>query len=360
LDHCYTRTPPLSALGAQLAEKVKSWHWIEYCPACEAKTIARFATVRQFSHSRCTSCGFTFVNPIPDEQALHDFYNSEFYANYRRLEERRIARGEYFSASMYTDMRRLADWIITDGSISILDYGCGPGAFLAFLRDKCGMQNVEGIEINRDSIQIGKQYFNLNIVTRRDELKQTAYDCVLLLEVIEHVPLPDRFFREVAGLVKPGGKILITTPAVDNLLGMFLPRQCQHYTAPSHVSLFTKKAVERLMSRFGFAVERIELDDSVEIIEKAVLSLFYRLDFASPMGDSDRSDSMYVPTALGQLVGRKSRRQIPRCRLPFGMMDGVLRRAVKRSKSVPRNNHLYVIGKKCLKPTTSDDRLSIL
>ncbi len=38
------------------------------------------------------------------------------------------------------------------------------------------------------------------------------FDCVLITEVIEHVAHPDRFLREVAKLVKPGGYVVLTTP----------------------------------------------------------------------------------------------------------------------------------------------------
>lgn len=38
------------------------------------------------------------------------------------------------------------------------------------------------------------------------------YDAVLALEVIEHVAHPDEFIRQLAGLVRPGGVIVLSTP----------------------------------------------------------------------------------------------------------------------------------------------------
>ncbi len=41
---------------------------------------------------------------------------------------------------------------------------------------------------------------------------QGAYDVVLATEIIEHTAHPDRFLRQAAQLVKPGGAIVITSP----------------------------------------------------------------------------------------------------------------------------------------------------
>jgi 2-polyprenyl-3-methyl-5-hydroxy-6-metoxy-1,4-benzoquinol methylase len=38
------------------------------------------------------------------------------------------------------------------------------------------------------------------------------FDVVLITEIIEHVAHPDEFLRQVAGLVKPGGCVVMTTP----------------------------------------------------------------------------------------------------------------------------------------------------
>ncbi len=38
------------------------------------------------------------------------------------------------------------------------------------------------------------------------------FDSVLITEIIEHVAHPDQFLRKVAGLVKPGGHVILTTP----------------------------------------------------------------------------------------------------------------------------------------------------
>src|SRR5204862_8336002 len=116
-------------------------------------------------------------------------------------------------------------------------------------------------------------------------------DVGILLEVIEHIPDPSVFFKSVADLIAPGGCILIATPAVDNLVARFLPSQSPHYVAPSHVSLFTHRAMTALLERHGFTIERMEIDEGVGILDRAAISLLYDLDFVSPRSDDDANDA---------------------------------------------------------------------
>jgi 2-polyprenyl-3-methyl-5-hydroxy-6-metoxy-1,4-benzoquinol methylase len=340
----YLDAPTLRALNKQLAANARSWPKTASCPVCAVSPVIDFGTIRGIQHTRCTECGFIFANPVPTREVLHAFYNSPFYSNYRHLEERRISRDRYYSISMYTEMSRLAGWLGEDKAASILDYGCGPGAFLAYLRDKFGFSHVEGLEINKDSIEIAKRNFDLNLASHADQLQRANYDFVLLLEVIEHVPLPDAFLRDIAAFVKPGGRILITTPAVDNVLGRFLPSHCPHFTAPSHVSLFTKRALTRILERLGFRIERMEIDEAVQLAGPAFGSLLYDLDFASPKHDDDTNDQLFVPTALGRLLGLRPGRQTS-IGARLGRLDRWVARAAKLLP-MPRNNHLYTLARK--------------
>jgi len=254
---------------------------------------------------------------------------------------------------MYTSVRRLAAWLGSDKSVSILDYGCGTGAFIAFLRDQLRFVNLEGIEVNQESIGIARRNFDLKLASSRHNLQHGSYDYVLLLEVIEHVPCPDNFFKQVAELVKPGGRVLITTPAVDNLSGRFLPSCCRHYTALSHVSLFTSHSIMKLLSRFGFEVERLEVDHyGGALLEEAVISGFYKLDFMSPRNDDDVNDVVYKPNALERLFREDEARKLPFSslplvgRLPTYRANKLISYFADKVLRLPQNDHLYILARR--------------
>jgi SAM-dependent methyltransferase len=250
---------------------------------------------------------------------------------------------------MYTDMRRLASWLGGDRSIAILDYGCGPGAFLAFLRDEFGFPNVEGLELSRDGVEFARRHYGLTIASSTAELRRQSYDFVILIEVIEHLPNPRAIFSQVADLVRPGGHVLITTPAVDNLRGRFLPALCMHYTAPSHTSLFTKQALTCLLSRCHFEIERFETDECFLTLDGVTMGLFYDLDFVSPRYDEDDCDAMYIPNTAGRLLGLRPKRSAVRgpFRAALQRADQFLMRYLWwRVPLVPKTDHLYVLARK--------------
>lgn len=348
-DTDYASALNLGELNTHLIAGISSWQRLDVCPVCDSQPVARFATCRHFPYSRCRTCGFTFANPVPPNEVLDAFYNSPFYRNYRRLEANRIARDRYFSISMYTDMHRLASWLGGDQALNILDFGCGPGAFLALLRDEFGFTNVEGLELSQVSVEFARQHYGLTVASSTAELQRQSYDCVILIEVIEHLPNPAAIFSQLTKLVRPGGHLLITTPAVDNLLGRFFPSLCLHYTAPSHVSLFTKQSLANLLSRFGFEIERIETDACFPALDRAAMSLAYDLDFASPQHDDDNNDALYTPNRVGRLLGFQPRRSAAKGRFGRALQKAdqfLMHHMWWRVPHVPKTDHLYVLARK--------------
>jgi 2-polyprenyl-3-methyl-5-hydroxy-6-metoxy-1,4-benzoquinol methylase len=336
----YSEAATLNELNAALAASIKEWPRFETCPVCAARTRP-FATIRHLPHDRCRACGFTFTNPYPPETVCDQFYNSDFYSNYRTLEAHRRREDRYFSVSMYTDSRELARMIASYSPEQLLDYGCGTGAFLALLRDEFAIQG-DGLEIGEIARETARDY-GLDVASSLDELASASYDMVLLLEVIEHVPNPSKFFEEVAKLLRIGGRVVITTPAVDNILASRIPQLCGHYTAPSHVSLFTTEAMRQLLARFSFEPVRLATDPAWGVARAAALSPLYKLDFASPQHDEDTNDAFYVPTRRGRWRGRNPTRT-PTLGRYVSRFANVADRAVARV--FPRPTHLYVVAEK--------------
>lgn len=62
------------------------------------------------------------------------------------------------------------------------------------------------------------------------------FDGVLITEIIEHVAHPDEFLKKIAGFVKPGGYIIMTTP-----LGNYFLNRLPKFTEFSNPEIFESK-----------------------------------------------------------------------------------------------------------------------
>jgi 2-polyprenyl-3-methyl-5-hydroxy-6-metoxy-1,4-benzoquinol methylase len=90
--------------------------------------------------------------------------------------------------------------------------------------------------------------------------KGESFDCILMSEVIEHLEKPQISIREAARVLRPGGRLLITTPnyrsfwplmewAVDRL------NMAPKMAGEQHISRFHPSSLKNLLTGSGLTVE---------------------------------------------------------------------------------------------------------
>lgn len=100
-------------------------------------------------------------------------------------------------------------------TLKILDMGAGHGAFSQSLY-KLGYQ-VEACDINPEEFEFDKIKCRKVDITNPFPYADNSFDLIIAIEVSEHIPDHEVFFRESSRILKPGGKLYITTP---NLLSL--------------------------------------------------------------------------------------------------------------------------------------------
>ena len=100
----------------------------------------------------------------------------------------------------------------------ILDVGCG-GGILSEALAKTGAQ-VTGIDLSRAAIEVAEQHAQkqgLKIDYRYESVEEVVrryagrFDVVTCMEMLEHVPAPDKIVAACAQALKPGGHAFFST-----------------------------------------------------------------------------------------------------------------------------------------------------
>jgi SAM-dependent methyltransferase len=178
-------------------------------------------------------------------------------------------------------LKNLRDRGLTGGSL--LEVGCGYGYLLDEARPYFALRvgsefSPEGAEIARGS---GAEVFVGGIEQISADRK---FDCILAIQVIEHVYEPYTFVRQLADHTQPGGHIVLATPDIGGALRKVMGQYWPSFKVPEHVGYFDFGSLSRLM-------------------QKAGLSDVRRLPYphAFPLGLIMAKFGLKLPSALGSL-----------------------------------------------------------
>ena len=104
----------------------------------------------------------------------------------------------------------------------ILEIGCGTGTVLSALA-RAGYA-MSGVEMHRELARRAaarnpeSRIYTLDILAPpREFLKEVPFDAVALFDVVEHLVRPEEFLRSCIQLVRPGGLLIGTVPALQML-----------------------------------------------------------------------------------------------------------------------------------------------
>ena len=101
----------------------------------------------------------------------------------------------------------------------VLDYGCGDGTLLGVLHLRFGRQphELHGFDPNPLAVQLAGAMLRSHGVQATihgstASLPPDYYDRVICTEVIEHATTPGNLLLDFARVLKPGGRLVVTTP----------------------------------------------------------------------------------------------------------------------------------------------------
>lgn len=190
-------------------------------------------TGEEFHLVECT-CGMAFVNPMPTEESVRHLYPEDYLKDKGGMED------------LY---RRMLTFLPNRDRGKLLDIGCGRGDFIHYAAGKGW--HVEGVDLldwkrpHGVPIRVGN-FFAM-------DLPQQFYDVITAWAVLEHARKPSLFFQKVATLLADDGCFVFVVPNFD-APGMRI--SCTE-DIPRHLNLFSKRAVDGYLNKFGMEVKAV-------------------------------------------------------------------------------------------------------
>ena len=238
-----------------------------------------------------------------------------FYEDYYRHEN-----SHWWFRWRYDLITKLVTNLKPAGTFRILDAGCGTGQMTKQLE---GIGEAVGMDSASEAIAYARSRGVERLVRgsiTAPPFAEQSFDCVLALDVIEHVDDDMGILTSLFRVIKPGGHLIITVPAFDALWS-------EHDEINHHKRRYRAPHLRMLIQEAGFDVERLTYCNTalyVPVLVTRKLKNAWRALFSTRNGTprplkSDLGD--YPRPINGALYGlmRAETRLMDSFDMPFGV-----------------------------------------
>jgi 2-polyprenyl-3-methyl-5-hydroxy-6-metoxy-1,4-benzoquinol methylase len=223
------------------------------CPVCGASDSRQ----EQFRVTgwlrRCQRCDMVFSESVEISGTLYEesfLDDSHAYHGYADEGERLLSgAGAHIAWGWRQFFQRVP---VPQAGGRILDIGCSTGVFLAEAKRR-GWREVVGIEISPSAAAFARRLLGSEVhevFLEAVNLPAENFDAVTGYEVIEHVPDPRAFVREVARVLRRSGTATFSTPNWDSIWER--KSRDTHRAPPFHLNYFTARTITKLLRDAGF------------------------------------------------------------------------------------------------------------
>lgn len=249
-----------------------------------ALTDRLFSIQGQWGMNRCSNpvCDLHWLNPAPPTSVLPSFYAS--YHTHTAEPEGGAAKRLFTSAingyladrygykvaAPLSSAARLVKflikaiptlrdeaaarvfWLGSKPGGQLLEVGFGNGATLGRLR-LLGW-NVSGVEFDPVAVDLARQLgIDARLGSLEDcEYSSSAFDAVVSSHLLEHLPDPRAHLKECHRILRPGGRLVLTTPNAASLGHRLFSHNWRGLEPPRHLHVFGPASIVRLAEEAGF------------------------------------------------------------------------------------------------------------
>jgi 2-polyprenyl-3-methyl-5-hydroxy-6-metoxy-1,4-benzoquinol methylase len=204
---------------------------------------------------KCDACGLDFLEP--QDKDLRAYYATEYRKEYSPRPEEAAESQTIFDVYRPLQQERIERLrpYLPGAAGRVLDVGCSAGHFLHAVREFVGQ--CVGIEFNLANVAFVREKLGFEahaVPVEETSLAERSFDLITCFHALEHMPDPRAFLKTVRRYLKPGGRVYVEVPNVeDALLSVYRsePYADFWYREP-HLFNFSPATFRTLMEQAGY------------------------------------------------------------------------------------------------------------
>jgi 2-polyprenyl-3-methyl-5-hydroxy-6-metoxy-1,4-benzoquinol methylase len=223
------------------------------CPLCQERKLRSFLSCKDYTVShetfhleKCANCGFVLTNPQPEEKDLARYYQSDAYISHSNKSLSIIDQAYKVSRNFTLKWKyKLIQKHSLYKPVSILDYGCGTGAFL----QECKKHQVKivGVEPSSVARSIARQTTSTEIYEDLTQVNQKV-DAITQWHVLEHVTDLHGTLEALKTRLDENGTMFIAVPNHQSSDAKQYREHWAGYDVPRHLWHFSRETMKRLLT----------------------------------------------------------------------------------------------------------------
>jgi methionine biosynthesis protein MetW len=311
------------------------------CPICGAEGNTpklllyddRYGYPGEFDLFECKNCSHKFLNGEFSEEQIIDLYTNYYPRSSVDLENYRPYR-EVKGFSAWLDGGESAAYRWVPENVRVLDIGCGFGESLGYFESR-GCEAF-GVEADENVLRVANKFgFKVHVgIFDGKRYKKDFFDYVTLQQVIEHMANPVAILQQISTVLKPGGKVIISTPNAFGWGAAFFGKRWINWHVPYHLNYFSTASIRLAAEKAGLSlIESKTITNSAWLkFQWAHLLLYPKQGSPSAYWSPKVSRNLYhkaLLKSIGLIDLTKINHLITRCFDKYGYGDNYLFQLIK-------------------------------
>lgn len=236
------------------------------CPVCNSNLIKEQFAVIDYTVSKksfwiwqCNACTCRFTQDVPSQDEISVFYASDNYISHSDTKKGLVNSLYHFVRKRtLISKKNLVKKLTQKEKGTVLDIGCGTGAFLHTMT-QAGW-SATGLEPDENAREKALKLYDINVKPSSQlfNLAANSFDAITLWHVLEHVHDLHLYLEKIAKLLTPTGKVFIAVPNYTSKDAAIYEECWAAYDVPRHLYHFSPESMKKLMRLHGLEVKGLK------------------------------------------------------------------------------------------------------